>query len=102
MEMLSAAAERQRNFFTERAARQAADAPAPQQESSGRREFDADDPTIDSVTGLATRADFEAAMEEYESDEATLVVVDGGPPQVAAAQAALHVDVPDEALVRTI
>ena len=76
MEMLSAAAQRQRHFFTERAAQQAADAPAPKQESSDRREFDADDPTIDSVTGLATRADFEAAMEAYESDEATLVVVD--------------------------
>lgn len=76
MEMLSAAAERQRSFFADRAAEQAATAPAPTPASSGRREFDADDPTIDSVTGLATRADFEAAMEDYESDEATLVVVD--------------------------
>ena len=76
MEMLSTAAERQRSCFADRAAREAANAPAPGDEPSGRREFDADDPSIDSVTGLATRADFESAMDGYESDEATLVVVD--------------------------
>jgi diguanylate cyclase (GGDEF)-like protein len=76
MEMLSAAAERQRAFFAEREAERVANAPAPESAPSGRREFDADDPTIDSVTGLATRADFEGAMDDYESDEATLIVVD--------------------------
>lgn len=76
MEMLAAAAERQRTFFADRAAERAANAPAPEDTSSGRREFDPNDPTIDSVTGLATRADFEGAMDDYESDEATLIVVD--------------------------
>lgn len=76
IEMLSAAAERQRSFFADREAERAANAPVPETESSGRREFDADDPTIDSITGLATRTDFEGAMDDYESDEATLIVVD--------------------------
>ncbi len=76
MELLDAAAERQRAFFAARAAEEAANAPAPEVAPSGRREFDAADPTIDRVTGLATRADFEGAMDNYESDEATLVVVD--------------------------
>lgn len=76
MEMLSAAAERQRSFFAEQAAHRAANAPAPEEAPSGRREFDADDPSLDRATGLATRADFEGAMDAYESDEATLVVVD--------------------------
>ncbi|MDW3213264.1 MAG: GGDEF domain-containing protein [Ilumatobacteraceae bacterium] len=76
MELLAAAAERQRRHFAAKAAERAANAPAPEEAPSGRREFDADDPSLDSVTGLATRADFESAMDAYESDEATLVVVD--------------------------
>ena len=75
MELLAAAAERQRSFFAAREAERLAAASA-EPASSGRREFDPDDPTLDRVTGLATRADFESAMDNYDSDEATLVVVD--------------------------
>jgi diguanylate cyclase (GGDEF)-like protein len=77
MALLSTAAERQREFFAANAAAAAA-APKPQPEPSddGLRSFDPDDPTLDAVTGLATRAQFEDAMNNYESDEATLVVVD--------------------------
>ncbi len=76
MRMLAAAAERQREFFAARAAEEAANAPDPTPESTAGRQFDADDPKLDRTTGLATRAEFEAAMEHYDSDEATLVVVD--------------------------
>lgn len=76
IELLGAAAERQRTYFAAKAAEQAAQVASSEQASSGRREFDPDDPTLDRATGLATRADFEAAMDSYESDEATLVVVD--------------------------
>ncbi len=77
MQLLTVAAERQREFFAARAAVAAAEAPTVQQPTAdGRRQFDPDDPNLDMTTGLATRAQFEHAMENYESDEATLVVVD--------------------------
>jgi len=77
MELLFAAAERQREYFAARAAAAAAAAPAVDEESTdGRRHFDPNDPHLDMTTGLATRAEFERAVENYESDEATLVVVD--------------------------
>jgi diguanylate cyclase (GGDEF)-like protein len=76
MQLLSAAAERQRAFFATRAAEQAATATPSTDESTTVRTFDPNDPTIDGVTGLATAADFESAVENYDSDEATLVVVD--------------------------
>jgi diguanylate cyclase (GGDEF)-like protein len=76
MQLLAAAAERQRTFFAAKAAAEAAATTTSDEAASGRREFDADDPTLDSVTGLATRVAFETAMDNYESDEATLVVVD--------------------------
>lgn len=77
MELLDAAAARQREFFAARAAEAAAAAPAPSDEpDDGSRHFDPEDPNLDRTTGLATRAEFERAMEDYESDEATLVVVD--------------------------
>lgn len=77
MMLLSSAAERQREFFAARVAATAA-RPEPQPEAapSGTRNFDPDDPAVDAVTGLATRDQFENAMSNYQSDEATLVVVD--------------------------
>jgi diguanylate cyclase (GGDEF)-like protein len=75
MELLAAAAERQRNYLAAQAER-AADTITAAAVTQDRREFDALDPRLDGVTGLATRASFEAAMGNYESDEATLVVVD--------------------------
>lgn len=76
MELLATAAQRQREVFAERAATAAANAPAVPADAPTGRTFDADDPHLDRVTGVATKAEFEAAMENYDSDEATLVVVD--------------------------
>lgn len=78
MAMLTTAAQRQAEFF---AARDAAAESAPAAASDaaaddGGRTFDPADPGLDSDTGLATRDRFEDAMENYDSDEATLVVVD--------------------------
>lgn len=84
MELLSAAVERQRESRTDDTHDEIVEAPEPASASSDQREFDVDDPSIDSVTGLATRAEFEEAIENYESDEATLVVVElDGFPEVA-------------------
>ncbi|MEJ7799864.1 MAG: GGDEF domain-containing protein, partial [Ilumatobacter sp.] len=47
----------------------------PTELDDGPRRFDPDDPLLDTTTGLATRAQFEAAIERYDADEATLVVV---------------------------
>ncbi|NNE11879.1 MAG: GGDEF domain-containing protein [Ilumatobacter sp.] len=81
MQLLAAAAERQREYLAmrdqearERAAFEAALEDA--EETGGPRTFDPDDPNFDPVTGLASRDRFEETLEEYESDEATLVVVD--------------------------
>jgi len=76
MELLSAAAERQREFFAARVVEQVAAAEPAPNAAPAARTFDPNDPTIDGVTGLATATDFETAMENYDSDEATLVVVD--------------------------
>lgn len=77
MELLAIAAERQRQFFSDRAAAETAATPATAADTAPvGRQFDPDDPSIDRVTGLAVAADFEAAVESYEADEATLVVVD--------------------------
>lgn len=78
MRFLEVAAERQREFLIARAEADAAAAPAedsPEPDRVGRT-FDADDPNLDATTGLATREQFEQAIENYDSDEATLVVVD--------------------------
>ena len=77
MELLITAAGRQREFFAARTAAATAAAPDVDDEAAdGGRHFDPNDPNLDMTTGLATRAQFERAMEDYESDEATLVVVD--------------------------
>lgn len=76
MQLLNVAAARQREYFAARAAVAAAHAPAAEPESDGSRHFDPNDPNLDATTGLATRTQFEDALEHYESDEATLVVVD--------------------------
>jgi diguanylate cyclase (GGDEF)-like protein len=76
MELLAGAAERHRSFFAARAAEEARRAPAAGPDDTAGRRFDPDDPSIDRVTGLAIAADFEAALEEYDHDEATLLVVD--------------------------
>lgn len=76
MEMLSAATERQREFFAARAAEEAATVAPSAEDAATGRIFDPNDPAVDGVTGLATAADFERAVENYDSDEATLVVVD--------------------------
>ncbi len=80
MELLAAAAQRQADHFRQRAeaaaAKLAADAAAAGPIGEGHRTFDANDPRLDAATGLATRAEFEAAVDEFEAEEATLVVVD--------------------------
>ena len=78
MELLAAAAAQQSEFFALRSARAAAEAAALAEAAptTSGRTYDADDPNLDSTTGLATRQQFEDAMEAYDSDEATLVVVD--------------------------
>ena len=76
MELLRTAAERQREYFTAKAAVEAAQHPADEPEDDGSRHFDPSDPNLDATTGLTTREQFEEALERYESDEATLVVVD--------------------------
>lgn len=76
MALLTAAAERQREFFAAQAAAAAAADPDPIEQPDAGRRFDPDDPNLDSTTGLATRSRFEEAMDDYDSDEATLVVVD--------------------------
>lgn len=76
MDLIAAAAERQRAFMDARQAEAMASVADAQVEATeGPRRFDPDDPTIDAATGLATRAQFEAAIERYDADEATLVVV---------------------------
>ena len=40
------------------------------------RQFDRNDPDLDPLTGLTNRVCFEHALESYESDHATLVVID--------------------------
>jgi diguanylate cyclase (GGDEF)-like protein len=78
MQLLDVAAEHQREFLEARAAAVTAETSSSHDDSDGTtgRSFDADDPHLDATTGLATRAEFEQAMAHYESDEATLVVVD--------------------------
>ncbi len=78
MGLLAAAARRQADVFRQRgeAAAAAAATLAATQGDGTERTFDSTDPRLDSVTGLATRAAFEAALDEFDSDEATLVVVD--------------------------
>lgn len=79
MELLGAAAERQAAFFRERdeaVAAEAAARAALEAADDGERTFDPDDPRLDRVTGLATRLEFEAALDDFEGDEATLIVVD--------------------------
>ncbi len=76
MELLAVAAERQREHFAARAAVAAEAAPADDDTTDDGRHFDPGDPNLDATTGLATRVRFEDALEHYESDEATLVVVD--------------------------
>lgn len=80
MELLAAAAQRQADFFKQRTQaatdKIAADAAAAGPVGEGDRTFDATDPKLDATTGLATRAEFESALEDFEADEATLVVVD--------------------------
>ena len=79
MELLEVAAQRQHEFMIARAAAEAAAEPveaASATNDAGGRSFDANDPRLDSTTGLATREQFEDALENYDSDEATLVVVD--------------------------
>jgi len=41
-----------------------------------RREIDQDDPDVDPVTGLANRERFDRALENHESDQASLIVLD--------------------------
>lgn len=41
----------------------------------GSRSFDPDDPNIDSTTGFAVKERFDEALDDFEGDEATLVVV---------------------------
>jgi len=80
LQLLSAAAERDAERWH---AESEADGPAqsPVQAScetsaDEARQFDPDDPDLDAVTGLTSRECFERALELYESDHATLVVVD--------------------------
>lgn len=76
MHLLAAAAERQREVL---AARRAAEPTTPTEhrsEDDGVRRFDPSDPNLDPETGLASRARFEAVLEAYDAEEATLVVVD--------------------------
>lgn len=80
LQLLSAAAERDAE---RRHVESEADAPVspPAQGSSetsadGPRHFDPDDPDLDAVTGLTNRECFERSLELYESDHATLVVID--------------------------
>lgn len=82
MELLATAAERQReSLASRRAAEAAAQAAAGPRDDAGAcsatgRGFDPTDPNLDADTGLATRERFEKVLEEYDSDEATLIVVD--------------------------
>jgi diguanylate cyclase (GGDEF)-like protein len=78
MQLLAAAAERDAVRHSEEAALAASmntesdDQPA----QPTRRQFDANDPDLDSLTGVANRRRFEQALEQYDSDQATLVVID--------------------------
>lgn len=80
MRLLAAAVERQREFLDDRERARLESAPDADDEVAddalGIRHFDPDDPDLDAHTGLATVDRFTAALEDYESDEATLVVVD--------------------------
>lgn len=80
MSLLAAATERQREFIDAREQARRDSAPEVAEDATddgqGIRRFDPDDPDLDAHTGLATVDRFTAALEDYESDEATLVVVD--------------------------
>lgn len=76
MQLLAAASERQRLDIDARAAEERTSRTvAPPDLVRSPRQFDPDDPTIDPATGLVTGSQFEAAIERYDADEATLVVV---------------------------
>ncbi len=78
MQMLAAAAERDAVRRAEEEAllasmsAESVDEPAP----PNRRQFDATDPDLDPLTGVANRRCFEQALEQYDSDQATLLVID--------------------------
>ena len=82
MQLLEEAASRQAEVFRQRdeaaAAEAAAETAAAEAKRRSRlvREFDPDDPRLDASTGLATRAEFERALDSFDADEATLIVVD--------------------------
>lgn len=71
LELLTIAAERD----DARTAETTRPEPQPEVPSDGRS-FDPTDPDLDTVTGLANRRSFECALEHYESDRATLVVIE--------------------------
>jgi len=71
LELLRVAAERDHERIGE-------DVPPAQQSdnASDERHFDATDPDLDATTGLANRRSFECALEHYESDRATLILIE--------------------------
>ena len=79
LELLSAAAERDAERAHAKAQAEAelsaASAPSDVEADQGRQ-FDPNDPDLDPLTGLANRDCFENALGLYESDHATLVVID--------------------------
>ena len=77
LQQLAAAAARdaEQLAIAQAAEREAADA-APSEQAPSGRQIDPNDPDIDSVTGLANRGRFERALEDYDSDHATLILVD--------------------------
>ncbi len=82
LDQLAAAADRDAERSTQVAADEAAAAvlaggePAQAGSGSGSRQFDPTDPDLDPVTGVANRERFERALEQYDSDQAALVIID--------------------------
>ncbi len=77
--LLAAAAEHDAHRASEIAAVKAAEAasnPISEAADSESRQFDPNDPDLDALTGVANRDCFEQALENYDSDHATLIVID--------------------------
>lgn len=71
LRLLADAGERERRRLAELAAHQ-----THEPETPAGRQFDPDDPSLDPVTGLLRADRFESLLEDYERDEAMLVLVD--------------------------
>lgn len=73
---LRIAAQQGRELAADRAAAAAVAAPVIDVDVSSERTFDATDPRLDPVTGVLNAEMFEAVIQDFEGDEANLVVLD--------------------------